>query len=221
MQKKGILFDFNGTMFFDGPKHKIAWDRFSMQYRNRPISDEELSLLHGQTNKRIIERLLGEVSEEASIQLSLQKEALYRECCQNDAASFHLAKGLPRLLDELKQAGVPMTICSASIRENIDFFIRSFHLETWFQPEHIVYDDGTHTNKISMFRKGAELINVPLQQCIVFEDSISGIQFAHEAGAAEIIAVASENAPKFYQRFPYVKRVISDFQQLHKEQLAL
>ena len=29
MNKKGLLFDFNGTMFFDSEKHKKAWDVFS------------------------------------------------------------------------------------------------------------------------------------------------------------------------------------------------
>ena len=37
MNKKGLLFDFNGTMFFDSEKHKEAWDVFSQKYRGCPI----------------------------------------------------------------------------------------------------------------------------------------------------------------------------------------
>ena len=25
---KGVIFDFNGTLFFDNPKHVLAWERF-------------------------------------------------------------------------------------------------------------------------------------------------------------------------------------------------
>ena len=39
---KGILFDFNGTMFFDSIKHKEAWNAFSLKYRNKALSDEEM-----------------------------------------------------------------------------------------------------------------------------------------------------------------------------------
>ena len=53
MSKKGILFDFNGTMFFDSEKHKEAWDVFSRKYRNCPITEEELDHMHGKTNKKI------------------------------------------------------------------------------------------------------------------------------------------------------------------------
>ena len=34
---KGILFDFNGTMFFDSIKHKEAWNAFSLKYRNKKV----------------------------------------------------------------------------------------------------------------------------------------------------------------------------------------
>ena len=61
MNKKGLLFDFNGTMFFDSEKHKEAWDVFSQKYRGCPISDYELDHTHGKTNKKIIELLLGDM----------------------------------------------------------------------------------------------------------------------------------------------------------------
>ena len=44
---KGILFDFNGTMFFDSIKHKEAWNAFSLKYRNKALSDEEMDHMHG------------------------------------------------------------------------------------------------------------------------------------------------------------------------------
>ena len=56
MNKKGLLFDFNGTMFFDSEKHKKAWDVFSQKYRGCPISDYELDHTHGKTNKKIINK---------------------------------------------------------------------------------------------------------------------------------------------------------------------
>ena len=213
---KGILFDFNGTMFFDGEKHKKAWNAFSLEYRNKPITDEEMAHMHGQTNKRIIDMLMPEhhLSEEKKEELSLSKEALYRKICLSEPETLHLVEGLPAFLDALKANHIPMTICSASIKENIDFFIKCFHLDQWFNIEDIVYDDGFHPNKISMFLDGAKNIHVPIEDCLVFEDSISGIAFAKEAKVAKIIAITSNDRKQEYEKLDGIDRILSDYTEL-------
>lgn len=208
---KGILFDFNGTMFFDSPKHKEAWNAFSLRYRGTAISDAEMDLMHGQTNKRIIEILIGEMSDAESEALSKAKEAMYREACVNDPQMFHLTDGLVEVLDQCKAKGVPMTICSASIKDNIDFFVESFQLDRWFDPELIMYDDGIHENKISMFTKGAQVIDCPLSSCVVIEDSISGIDFANQCHVNSIIAIGPKEKHEFLASLPGVDHVITDF----------
>ena len=213
---KGILFDFNGTMFFDGVKHKRAWNDFSVNYRNKPITDEEMAHMHGQTNKRIIEMLMPEanLSDEKKEELSLAKEALYRDICRKEKESFHLVDGLEAFLDACKEAKMPMTICSASIKDNIDFFVEGFSLATWFDPDKIVYDDGLHVDKISMFQDGARRIQVPIEECLVIEDSLSGIAFAKKAHVGRIIAITTPDKVEEYKQFEGVSDVITDFTKL-------
>ena len=38
---KGIVFDFNGTMFWDSDKQRRSWDEFFEKYIGRPLTDEE------------------------------------------------------------------------------------------------------------------------------------------------------------------------------------
>lgn len=209
--KKGLLFDFNGTMFFDSPRHKEAWDVFSQKYRHKPMTDEELDHCHGQTNKNIIATLMGAMSDEESTQLSRAKEALYRECCLQHPDDFHLVDGLPEVLDTLKEMGVPMTICSASIKDNMDFFISSFHLDRWFDVDKIIYDDGTHVNKVSMFQDGAKAIGVDIHDCVIIEDSLSGLKFANDCGVAKIIAITTPDKQEEYTRIPGVSEIIYDY----------
>lgn len=209
--EKGLLFDFNGTMFFDSPKHKMAWDVFSKKYRGIPIRDEEMDHMHGQTNKAIISILLGEMSEEKSKQLSEDKEALYRDICRQQPETFHLVPGLTTLLDTLKTMGIPMTICSASIKANIDFFVESFHLDQWFEIDKIVFDDGLHKDKVAMFTDGANRIGVALDQCMVIEDSLSGIAFAHQCHVGQIVAITEPEKTEAYKKLAGVDRVIHDY----------
>ena len=63
----------------------------------------------------------------------------------------------------MKEKDIPFTIASASIKENIDFFIESFGLDRWIKPEDIVYDDGTYENKIAMFHKAADVIGIDMK----------------------------------------------------------
>lgn len=106
-----------------------------------------------------------------------------------------------------------MTICTASIKENVDFFVSSFHLDRWFDVNNIIYDDGTHHNKISMFEAGAKRIGVPLSNCMIVEDSLSGISFAHACHVKKIVAITTPDKIEEYKQMPEVDEVIQDFHQ--------
>ena len=53
---KGVIFDFNGTLFFDNDKHVKAWGAISRLLRNKDITDEELHKhFNGVPNQKIIQ----------------------------------------------------------------------------------------------------------------------------------------------------------------------
>lgn len=48
---KGIIFDFNGTLFQDSDKHEAAWRQFALEQFGRKITDEEfIRNIHGRNN---------------------------------------------------------------------------------------------------------------------------------------------------------------------------
>lgn len=213
LQYKGVIFDFNGTLFFDNDKHVEAWGRISKLIRGKEITEEELHThCNGVPNAKIIEYFFGGEATNAQIEkYSYLKEEIYRLLCQEDQENFHLVKGAEKYFDELKKHHIPFTIASASIRENIDFFVDSFHLNYWISPDTIIYDDGTYQNKIAMFLDAASMIHVPIQDCLIIEDSISGIKNAYDAGCRQIVVIDSANKKEVYEKLPGVKAVITDF----------
>ena len=178
---KAIIFDFNGTLFFDNDKHIKAWGAISELIRNKDITEEELhTKLNGVPNHRIIQYFMdGKATNQDLNHYSLLKEEYYRNFCKEDKDSFHLVKGVETFFDALKENNIKMTIASASIKPNIDFFVESFGLDRWMKPEAIVYDDGTYENKVAMFKKAAEVLDVAIEDCVVYEDSFSGIKNAY------------------------------------------
>ena len=62
-----------------------------------------------------------------------------------------------------------------------------------------------------MFLKAAKAMHLPIENCLIIEDSISGIQFAKQIGAGLIIALAPARKANSYQFLLGVSRVIQDF----------
>ncbi|WP_041138293.1 HAD family hydrolase [Beduini massiliensis] len=216
--EKAVIFDFNGTLFFDNDKHIQAWNEMSLTIRQKGISEEELhTRLNGVPNHQIIEYFLQrEIDEKESKRYSLMKEELYRQACLDDPASFHLVKGVTEYFDLLKKQAIPFTIASASIKENIDFFVEHFHLDRWMDPEKIVYDNGSYTSKEKMFLDAAKLLDCDIQEILIFEDSLAGIHHAYEAGCRKIIVVCPKEKEETFKALPGVIQTIQDFSEMMK-----
>lgn len=210
---QGVIFDFNGTLFFDSEKHVKAWNCLSQEVRGTGITYQELQAhFYGGPNNRAIEYLLQKTCDEAELtRYSELKEAYYRDICLEEQDSFHLVEGATAYFDRLAESGVPFAIASASIKPNIDFFVESFGLDRWFTPERIIYDDGTFVNKVEMFRRAAQIIGVPLEDCMIFEDSESGIRNALEAGCRNVVVVDSMGVANHYKDCPGIIKTISSF----------
>ncbi|MCI5773864.1 MAG: HAD family hydrolase, partial [Erysipelotrichaceae bacterium] len=119
--------------------------------------------------------------------------------------------GVEEFLNYLVEKKLPFTIASASIKENIDFFVSSFKLDKWLDPNLIVYDDGNYATKVEMFNEAAKRLDVDIKECLVVEDSISGIEFAHQCDVAKIIAINSDKDKEKYQEFDYLTDILDDF----------
>ncbi|MEG0290860.1 MAG: HAD family phosphatase [Erysipelotrichaceae bacterium] len=211
---KGIIFDFNGTLFIDGPKHNEAWNEICFQLRGTPLNEYERKHMHGQRNKAIVEMILNKViDEKANEKISQQKEAMYRNLCLEDKGFMKLVAGAESLFNECKERNIPISIATASIKENVDFFIESFHLNKWFDRDHIYYDDGIHQDKCDMFLQCAKAMNLSISDCLVFEDSISGIEFASQVKAGNIIALCSNENLIEYKKNNAIDACIIDFNQ--------
>ena len=210
---KGVIFDFNGTLFFDNDKHILAWGEISKILRGRGITEEELlEHFNGVPNQKIVSYLLGrEGTREELVKYSELKEEFYRKFCLEDQEKFHLVDGVVEFFEYLKEQKIPFTIASASIKANIDFFVKEFELAKWISPNDIVYDDGTYENKVSMFLDAAEKLKVDIKECMIVEDSVSGICSGNAAGCSNIVVVDSSNRAEEYKDLPGVVKVIKDF----------
>lgn len=220
MRYKGIIFDFNGTLYWDSAKHKETWRQYSKKLRGTPFSDDEmLKYMFGRTNEQIIKYAIGkQPTPEMVEKYGQEKEALYRKMALEDKETFHLAKGAESFLDFLKENNIPRTIATMSDKTNVDFYIEHFHLNKWFDIDRIVYSDGIIPGKPApdIYEIAAKKLGLLPSECIVVEDAISGIDSAKDAGIGKIIAICSEESPELYKNIPCVTGIINDFDEFDK-----
>lgn len=189
---KRIIFDFNGTLLWDTQLHNRAWDQFLEKHGIQMSDDEKDHRIHGRLNSEILKDLLGgELSKDRITMYSTEKELIYQGILIKDGLT--LAKGVVELFDQLKKSGIPMAIATASGKLNVDFYIKAFDLYRWFEPSHIVYNDGSMRGKPypDIFEKAINILEAKPGEVIILEDSIAGIKAAEAAGVEEIIIVNS------------------------------
>lgn len=200
MEKGGVIFDFNGTLFWDSEYQETSWDKY-LQTHNINLTKAQIKeYIHGRNGKDTFEILFKQKLNDLEVQqYTEEKEIIYRNECLKH--KMELAPGAKRLLEYLKKLEIPMAIATASGKTNVDFFIDKFNLLDYFAEEHIIYNDSIIKGKPhpDLFEKAIHRLGVKKTESIIFEDSFSGIQAAINCKVATVIIVNStrENYAEF------------------------
>ena len=214
---KGIIFDFNGTLFLDSPYHEMAWKRYAKEQLGIEVTTEQYyKYFHGSTNPLIYEQLFKKpIPKELIGVFGEGKEELYREECLKNKAKLSFAKGAYELFDFLIANNLPHAIATSSEINNVNFFNRLFNLEQWFKKEHIIYDDGTIRGKPhpDLYLKAGKALGLDMKDIIVVEDACAGFQAAKASGAGLSVGICPYGKDKFVGA-EFADLLITDFTEL-------
>lgn len=214
---KGIIFDFNGTLFLDTPKHELAWRKYAKEKLNIDISKEDYYRnVHGRTNPMIYEHLFKKTMPEELIGVfGEEKEDYYRQLCRIEKDKLKLARGAVELLDFLEKENIPHAIATSSEITNVTFFREIFPLDRWFSGGRIIYDDGTVRGKPhpDLYLKAGSRLGIAMKDLIIVEDACSGVQAAKASGAGLVVGICPDGKDKFVGK-EYTDILINDFTEL-------
>jgi len=218
---RAIIFDFNGVLLWDNALQEQAWRLFSQRLRGEPLSELEMAEhLHGRNNRYTLQYLsAAPLSDADVVELSEQKEKIYRDLCLALGDAYRLSPGAVELLDYLADANIPRTIATASIKSNVDFYVRRLELARWFDPEAIVYDDGTLRGKPQpdFYLAAAARLGLPPRQCVVVEDSLPGMRAATAAGIGRTYALLGDGGHAHLGEMPPGVVIIRDLGEMPRE----
>lgn len=192
MSIESVIFDFNGTLFYDTELHITAWKQFLKGKLGYEISDEEFhQRVFGRDNIQVVRGYFPDLNQETWEAYSEEKEAIYRQMCVDKPELTHLVEGAEAFFDYLKEHEIPFTIATGANKGNVDFYFEEFHLEKWFDYEKVVLDDGHLPGKPdpTVYLLALKKLDMPASTCLVFEDSPAGVRAAHAAGIGKVVVL--------------------------------
>jgi beta-phosphoglucomutase len=209
-----VIFDMDGVLVDSNPAHEIALKQFSKQ-KGFDLTEEQLrTKIFGRTNKDWLPNLFGDHLTPAQIkEYGEEKEAIFRAIYRADIKPV---EGLLEFLERLAKSNIPMAIGTSAPRSNVDFVLKHLPIEQYF---HSILDESYVSKgkpNPEIYIKCAEALGLDPANCIVIEDSVSGVAAAQGAGC-KVVGITTTHTE---QELAHTDLIINDFKKLTAENLA-
>jgi beta-phosphoglucomutase-like phosphatase (HAD superfamily) len=188
-----MIFDLDGVLIHSMPLHVTAWEQY-LAALGIEINDMERRM-HGKRNSELVRDLIDRnLADNVVFEHGAAKERLFRELMLKAGIEQYSVPGLLGFLE--LHADVPKAIGSNAELANIDFVLDEFGLRQFFP----VIVNGLQVSRPKPFpdiylEAAAQLKTLP-KNCVVFEDSPTGVEAARAAGMR---VVGVETTPTEFQ----------------------
>ena len=196
-----LVFDLDGVIIDSMPLHMEAW-RMYLARSGKPSDDIE-SRMHGRRNDDIVAQFIGaNLSRQEIFEHGAAKERLFRAMMKPHLQRY-LVAGVVPFIERLN--GMPIGLASNAEPANIDFVLDGLGLRSRFR----VIVDGHQVRRPKPFPeiylRAADLLEVRIADCVIFEDSPAGIEAARASGA-RVVGIQTHPG-----ELPRVDLLIRDF----------
>ncbi len=190
-QYAAFLFDMDGVLIHSTPVHNESWQLYLREHGVHEDRRSIESKMLGKHNEEIVRIFFGENLSPAEIfRHGAEKEKVYRRLMKPRFAEY-LVPGIREFLE--RHRNVPMGVASNAEAPNIDFVLDTAGIRPYFR----AIIDGHQVERPKpapdIYLRVAETLNVDPVDCIVFEDSGTGVTAARKAGA-RVVGVATTTA---------------------------
>jgi beta-phosphoglucomutase len=173
-----FIFDMDGVLIDSNPVHKIALQQFCREHGFELTEQQLREKIYGRTNRDWLLNLFGDMPDETIRRYAEEKEALFRRLYTD----IKPLEGLPGFLEKMDALGVPRAIATSAPRANVDFTLEHTGIGPYFQT--ILDDSFVSKGKPDpeIYLKSAAALGLEPRNCVVFEDSLSGVKAGKAAG---------------------------------------
>ena len=203
---EGAIFDMDGVLVDNARFHIRAWQQLGREY-GRDLSPAAVRSYFGQRNLEMVPGLMGNhLTAEECDRLAARKEAIYRDLIR---AELEPVPGLMGFLDTLKSEGIPAALATSAPVENVEMTLEVLGLKSYWAAVVIGAEVARSKPAPDIFMLAAKRIGRAPENCVVFEDSTSGIRAALAAGC-QCVALSTTHTAEELAAYPVLK-IVPDF----------
>ena len=217
---KAVVFDFNGTLFFDYQENKDGWNEISLLYRGRPFEDAEYDSMMGMTDPMCVRKMLGDLpastckasdlpaerlpkrglTDERITEIANQKEEIYLRLCKERRLT--LEPNAVRFIQKLKADSIKVLIASSAPKINMDWYYDNLGLKDLFTRDYVIASPKDLPSKPNpdIFQYTLKVAQVAPEDAICFEDAPNGLRAALATPFKKVYGIESPGFDNTIQR---------------------
>lgn len=176
---KGVIFDMDGTLMNSEIWHHVAWRKAASQHGMPEIPTDVLISFGGLPSAEIVRRLNKMYGTQADLQqVSLDKAEIYINECMPQVEPF---PEICSILKDLHASGTRIAIATSSHQKEARFLLGKTQLMPYIDA--LITGDMVTRGKPNpdIFLLAAKSLDLPVHDCLVFEDTVVGMACAKNA----------------------------------------
>lgn len=175
-----VIFDMDGVICHTNPYHSLAFREFFAARDLAPSDEEFAEHMFGKSNSYILSHFFKRpVTGNELLELEQEKESLFRKIYEPHIEPI---SGILDFISDLKDNGVRLGVATSAPYANLDLILSKIDIREKMGSVLASEDVKKHKPDPEVYLRSAANLGVSPKQCLVFEDSFSGVSAALNAG---------------------------------------
>jgi beta-phosphoglucomutase family hydrolase len=176
---RALILDMDGVIIDSNPLHRTAWAEYTRRH-GVEMTEAMQQRMYGKRNDEIVRDFLGAHLDDREVFAhGAAKEALYRERMRPRVGES-LVPGVREFL--VRHRNLHLAVATNAEAANVDFVLDGAGIRSFFQVVVNGHDVAKPKPYPDIYLHAAERLNVAPRECIVFEDSHTGVEAGLAAG---------------------------------------
>ncbi|SMD15448.1 HAD family hydrolase [Pedobacter nyackensis] len=184
-----VIFDMDGVICHTNPYHSLAFREFFSTRSLNPTDEEFAQHMYGKSNSYILSHFLKRpIAGTELLEMEEEKEGLFRKIYEPHIEPI---AGIIEFMSDLKSNNVNLGVATSAPYANLELILSKVDIREKMGSIMASEDVKKHKPDPEVYLTSAINLGMKPEQCLVFEDSFSGVTAGLNAGMRVVGVLSS------------------------------